>query len=66
MSQFRLLQVCTPEQDHPSEGASGPAKHKGKKYVVLRNTRGVLAVYRVRNDRMLKRLKRWPDALEQY
>lgn len=33
-------------------------------YVVLRNARGVLAVYRVRNDGMLKRLRRWPASLE--
>lgn len=35
----------------------------GKQYVVLRNAGGVLAVYRVRNDGMLKRLKRWPAEL---
>lgn len=37
--------------------------YEGKKYVVLSNIRGVLAVYRVRNDGMLKGLKRWPVAL---
>jgi hypothetical protein len=37
----------------------------GKRYVVLRNTKGVLAVYRVRNDGILKGLRRWPAALEE-
>jgi hypothetical protein len=32
--------------------------------VVLRNTRGVLKVYRVRNDGILKGLKRWPKEVE--
>lgn len=32
----------------------------GKQYIVLDNCRGVLAVYRVRNDGKLKGLKRWP------
>jgi hypothetical protein len=36
-----------------------------KGYVVLRNTAGVLAVYRVRTDGTLKRLARWPKALEE-
>ena len=35
----------------------------GLHYVVLRNVRGVLAVYRVRNDGVLKGLKRWPAEL---
>jgi len=36
----------------------------GKDYVVLRNVNGVLAVYRIRNDGMLKRLRRWPEEIE--
>jgi len=44
----------------PSESDSGQEQHGGKSYVVLRNINRVLAVYRVRNDGMLKRLKRWP------
>lgn len=47
----------------PSNG-SGVAELNGKTYVVLLNTNGYLAVYRVRNDGMLKRLKRWPSALD--
>jgi hypothetical protein len=31
--------------------------------VVLRSARGPLAVYRVRNDGKLKRLRRWPNDL---
>ena len=36
----------------------------GKQYVVLHNINGILAVYRVRNDGVLKGLKRWPKELE--
>jgi hypothetical protein len=36
----------------------------GLSYVVLRNARGLLAVYRVRNDGMLKGLKRWPAEID--
>jgi hypothetical protein len=48
--------------DQPASD-SGVRKVNGKFYVVLHNVRGVLAVYRVRNDGMLKRLKRYPAAL---
>jgi hypothetical protein len=40
--------------------------HEGKLYVVLRNTNGTLAVYRVRNDGVLKGLRRWPHDLDEY
>jgi hypothetical protein len=40
------------------------AELAGKQYVVLENVNGVLAVYRVRNDGILKGLKRWPRELE--
>lgn len=49
--------------DQPSAGGSGCVEHEGKQYVVLQSVRGLLAVYRVRNDGMLKRLKRWPIGL---
>lgn len=39
--------------------------HGGKEYVVLCNSRGVMAVYRVRNDGILKGLKRWPKDIEE-
>lgn len=48
----------------PSEGCSGIETCRGMDYVVLRNNYEVLAVYRVRNDGQLKRLKRWPKAFE--
>lgn len=51
--------------DHPSND-SDVQKVNSKEYAVLRNCNGILAVYRVRNDGMLKRLKRWPQALESY
>lgn len=44
--------------------ASGVVERDGKRYVVLQNARGVLAVYRVRNDGMLRRMRRWPLGLE--
>jgi hypothetical protein len=47
----------------PANDRSGEEEVGGKNYVVLRNVRGVLAVYRVRNDGMLKRLRRWPAEL---
>jgi hypothetical protein len=43
---------------------SGPAEHDGKRYIVLRNVNGVLAVYRVRTSGALKRLDRWPKEIE--
>ena len=45
----------------PALASSGVEKHAGMHYVILRNMRGVLAVYRVRNDGVLKSLKRWPS-----
>lgn len=51
-------------RQQPGRAESGVAKVAGKRYVVLRNVHGILKVYRVRNDGMLKRLKRWPTELE--
>ena len=39
-------------------------EHGGKFYVVLRNVGGVMAVYRIRNEGILKGLKRWPEEIE--
>jgi len=50
----------------PSRETSWPVVHDGRRYVVLRNVNGVLAVYRVRPDGVLKRLKRWPAEIEAY
>jgi len=38
---------------------------KGLDYVCLRNVNGTLAVYRVRNDGVLRRLRRWPKSFNQ-
>jgi hypothetical protein len=51
--------------DQPSQQASGVEKVGQLKYVVLRNASGVLGVYRVRNDGVLKGLKRWPADLDE-
>jgi len=51
----------------PSTGTTGSAVETidGKDYVVLRNSGGVLAVYRIRTSGVLKRLTRWPKQLEE-
>jgi hypothetical protein len=36
---------------------------QGKEYVVLENVRGVMRVYRVRTDGILKELRRWPKGI---
>jgi hypothetical protein len=42
-----------------------PAEHAGKRYVLIVNGPGVpVAVYRVRNDGVLKSLRQWPKALD--
>ncbi len=46
-----------------SERNSGYERYNGLDYVVLRNNGQTLAVYRVRNDGVLRRLKRWPAEL---
>jgi len=42
---------------------SGVREYGGKKYVVLENINGILAVYRIKVDGFLKRLKRWPKEI---
>lgn len=54
---FTDAQITIPGND------SDVQEHNGKHYVVLRNVNGILAVYRVRNDGMLKGLKRWPQGI---
>jgi hypothetical protein len=51
-------------EDQPSN-TSRVRTVKGKHYVVLTGGHGVgpLAVYRVRPDGILKRLRRWPEKL---
>jgi hypothetical protein len=48
----------------PAAAGSGVEEWQDKLYVVLRNVDGVLAVYRVRTSGALKRLRRWPKAVE--
>ncbi len=52
--------------DQPAASDSGPVSHNNKDYVVLRNINGILAVYRVRYDGILRRMRRWPKALENH
>lgn len=49
----------------PAERESGVRSVGKLNYVVLRNSEGVLSVYRVRNDGVLKGLKRWPAPLDE-
>lgn len=55
-----------PPPDQPSSTDSGVEQADGRKYVVLRNGNGVLAVYRVRRDGALRRLRRYPSALNDW
>ena len=57
------LRAARQEGTVPAQPAGGGnvAEHQGRLYVVLSNANGTLAVYRVRNDGVLKRLKRWPE-----
>jgi len=51
--------------DRPSErGSTVETAESGRHYVVLRNVRGALAVYRIGNDARLRRLRRWPKEIE--
>lgn len=50
--------------DQPAAGSSRVEEHEDRLYVVLRSMRGIMAVYRVRNDGMLKGLRRWPASIE--
>lgn len=50
--------------DQPTGGLGGLREHIGRAYVVLENSYRTLAVYRVRNDGRLKRLARWPTAID--
>ena len=44
--------------------ASGIVEINGLNYVVLENVNGVLAVYRIGNNGLLRRLRRWPKEIE--
>jgi hypothetical protein len=43
--------------------SSAVTEFEGKRYVVLNNVNGILAVYGLKNDGVLKRLGRWPESL---
>jgi hypothetical protein len=47
----------------PSESQSGELELGGLRYVVLRNGPRVLAVYRIKHNGSLRRMKRWPLGL---
>lgn len=49
--------------DPPGATNSGVTRRKGLLYVVLRSAHRTLAVYRVKNDGALRRLRRWPEEL---
>jgi len=48
----------------PSESDSKVEVANGFKYFVLRNTNGILAVYRVLESERLRRLRRYPKELK--
>lgn len=54
---------CAKENAIPAmpSNTSGERTLAGKKYVILENCRGLMAVYRVRPCGLLKRLHRWPS-----
>jgi hypothetical protein len=48
----------------PPARDSGVVEYNDKLYVVLRHAGdGVLAVYRVRNNEILRRMRRWPPVV---
>lgn len=57
---FAVKRSCVAEEH--SNAASGVEERDERRYVVLRNVRGVMAVYRIRSDNdRLRRLKRIPS-----
>ena len=59
------LKIDGTAAEQPIEHRSGELICEGLRYVVLRNARRVLAVYRVKNNGALRRMKRWPLELGQ-
>jgi hypothetical protein len=51
-------------RDQPATGLSDEYEVNGREYVRLANVQGILAVYRVKPEGFLRRLKRWPKELE--
>ena len=59
------LYTRKPGAQQPAADLSGAAMAGGLDYIVLRNICGVLAVFRVMtHSHTLKRLRRWPKAVE--
>jgi hypothetical protein len=48
----------------PAESLCTVETHEDKDYVVLRNSNGLLAVYRIQQSGRLKGLRRWPKEIE--
>lgn len=52
--------------DFPCPHLSRVVEHKNERYAYLANSRGTLAVYRIRNENSFyKRANRWPKAIEE-
>jgi hypothetical protein len=49
----------------PGASDSTIEEYAGRDYVVLRNGRGVMAVYRIRPNGALKGMRRWPAAVSE-
>jgi len=58
---FKAGKNAVGQQQIPS--AQEMKTEDGKRYVVLTNRHGILAVYRIRTDGILKGLKRWPEEI---
>jgi hypothetical protein len=59
---FRKEGVATAHR-YPSRDHSRAESWHGRQYVVLSDGRFVIAVYRVRYDGILRRMKRWPKVI---
>lgn len=60
-------QSCARSGDDAAEivgGSSAVKEVAGKRYVVLRNADTLICVYRIRNDGILKGMRRWPKELD--
>lgn len=64
----RAYQLCAERSgwvyEQPGSGTSTVDSHKGTTYAVLRNTRGVIAVYRVTKSGRLAWCVSYPSALK--
>jgi hypothetical protein len=50
--------------DLPSSSGTYKEEWDGKDYILVRNGYRTLAVYRIKPDGFLRRLKRWPKAID--